>query len=107
MSLDAGVIPSIGDSVNLGGVRTEHAVEVVVNLTSGGATPNVYLEGSLDGVNWYSVNNPPSAPIYQVPGSSPVGVYIVLATVTGQPALYVRATSNGSGGDVTTTHTSS
>jgi len=106
-SLNSASVPSDGSAIDLGNVRSSHGIEVVLDLTTANDTPQVWLEGSLDGVNWYSMNTPAGMPIYQVPSSQSAGTYIVLVMVANQPAQYVRATSDGPSGcaTVTTLHT--
>jgi hypothetical protein len=108
-SLNGAAVTANGTVIDLEEVKADHAIEVVVNLTAANAQPQIWLLGSLDGTNYYSLNTPAGNPIYTVPPSSPAGTYIVMVLVTGQPARYIQATADGPSGcaTVTTTHTSS
>lgn len=94
-----------GGTVDFGEVRSSHACQIVINEGTAGAT-QVYLNGSLDGENFYSLT---PVPYYTGDGAS--GVKTGLLAATGA-ARYVQAYANqltewGGCTGLTTLHASS
>jgi hypothetical protein len=74
-----------GDAIDLGSVKSEHVVSSYYAPTAdstAGASGTRYFQGSLDGVNWYSLGA--STTIPAVPD---------FTYVTDSPARYVRASA--------------
>ncbi len=86
-----------GSPVDLDEVMTGHACQVIATGTSTGDQAQILLQGSLDGINWYTLGSG-GAP----PAPSPGATGTVLLSGTGA-ARYVRTVGYSSGSSVVTT----
>lgn len=93
-----------GAAIDLHEVLPNHAVQYVTNHSAGDIY-SVWLEGSLDGGNWYLV---PGSSYDQNTAAGSSATVVILKVATAQPARYVRCAGvAGVGAPTITAHVSS
>jgi hypothetical protein len=92
-SLDAVTSDAAGDALALNSPTSEYSLQVNFAGTISGTGPSLYLEGSLDGVNFFRVGF--------MNGQTSGSAYVVNAT--GALAAFVRAEVTGLSGGGTVT----
>lgn len=84
-SLNAVTADTAGDALSFNSLNTIYSMHYIVTVPSGGPV-TVYLEGSLDGVNWFTV------------GSVSLGANGNDVITGGPPAMSIRARTAGLSG---------
>lgn len=92
-SLDAITSDASGDALELNAPTTEYSLQVNFDGTINGSGPTVYLEGSLDGVNFFHAGS--------MTGQTSSSNFVVNST--GALATFLRANVTGLSGGGTVT----